>query len=89
MREAIDAKKKQAVYSGSGGGFGVRAIKEISGPGAEEQLVSVDISFRIKNRLTREKFFHGHFLLPDWEVAHILGRGKGPRLPELVLTPGV
>jgi hypothetical protein len=88
VREAINAKKEQAVYCGSGGGLRMRAVKEVPGPGAEEQLVSVDVSFGIKNRLTREEFFHGHFLLPDWEFAHVLGRGKGPRLPELVLTPG-
>src|SRR4029077_2752593 len=45
VREAINAKKEQAVYCGSGGGFRMRAVKEVPGPGAEEQLVAVDVSF--------------------------------------------
>ena len=76
VREAINAKKEQAVYCGSGGGFGMRAIKEISGPGAEEQFVAVDVSFGIKNRLTREKFFHGHFSFP---IGRLLTFSEGER----------
>src|ERR1700722_1254309 len=77
VREAINAKKEQAVDCGSGGGFRVRAIEEIPGPGAEEQFVAVDFSFGIKNRLAREEFFHGHFLLPNWELLSFSEGEKG------------
>src|SRR6516162_9557375 len=92
VREAVNAKKKQAINRGSGGGFGTRAVKEILGPGAKEQFVTVDVAFGIENRLTREEFFQRHFLLPDGEAAHILGRGKGRDcqswLLRRVVTPG-